>query len=124
MTIRTDDREAGQRESEFGGNDMHDALVAVGDVEQTNAGLARRGPCAGDEFAAARHQRLIGASRSRIDDVVDRAERPSGPADRAAALPQSFERDRPGAFVQEDAIDRNPRRAGTGGHDMGLPYFI
>ena len=124
MAVGTHDREAGQGQPEFRRDDVHDALVAIGDVEQADAGRLGGGARAGDELSAPGHQRVVRSARPGIDDVIDRAEDTRRRLHAAAALLQALERDRSRALMQENPVDRDPGRSAARGDDMRVPDLL
>ena len=123
VTVGTDDRRAGQGETEFGGDDVDDALCRVADIE--NADPRRRAGLAGccQKSLAAGHQRPRSPRRG-VDDMVDHREHPGGIGHRSPGLRQRLQRDRPHALVKEDAVDGDQRLAvAKVGDDMRVPQL-
>ena len=104
---------------------MHDALVRIADIEQSDAGGHRRPPRRDDEFASTRHDRVITAARQRVDDVVHGAEHLGRFPDRPPARLEALQRDAACALVEEDAIDvEQCRSASQIGNRMLRPDFF
>ena len=90
---------------------MDDALIRVADIEQSDAGSGTGGAGFGDEGGAAGHRRHIAAAGKGIDDMVHRRKGPRRIGNGAPGGGEAGERRSAGAFVEEDAVDGDDRRA-------------
>ena len=124
VAVAADDGHARLGESEFGADDVHDALVGRVHVEQRDA-----------EFLAILLQRLDLEGGNRVGDgsaarlgrniVVDRGDRPVGLAHPASGRAQAVEGLRRGDLVDQVQVDIEKRQA-VGGRrdDVLVPDFL
>ena len=124
VAIAADDRHAGLRVALLGADDVDNALARVVDVVQRDA-----------EFAAVVAERIDLLLRDRVENrqaavgrgdiVVDRRERPLGPANLAAGETEALERLRAGHFVDQVQVDvQNRLPAGLVVDDVVVPDFF
>ena len=124
VAVAADDGHAGQRETPFRPDDVHDPLAWVAAAVQADA-----------ELLAVAGQRVHLRSRDRIRErlverrgrhvVVHRGDGEVGPADLATVEPQAVERLRRGHLVDEVEIDiEEVWLALSSAHDMAFPHLV
>ena len=105
VAVRTNQRDAGQRDALLRGDHVDDALPVVAQVEEGDSRSSGRGPRAGDEVPAAGHPGIVGATGCRIHDVIHGAEHLLRVSDPPPGRFQALQGNAAGAFVEEDAVD-------------------
>ena len=109
MTIGTGNGKAGQRNAQLGRNHMHNALIGIGYIEQTNTGSNRCGACFKNEIFATGHQCVFAATEQGVDNMINGAEHLCGVAHRTAAFTQAFQGNGAHAFVQKNPVHGQQR---------------
>src|SRR5260221_1824944 len=118
--------EAGQRNTEFGRNDVDDALPPVVHIEKVEAVVARPAPRGADHVDAfGAGGILVAAPWHRIDDMVDDGENLLGMGRRAAGSLELAHRDAAAHLMQEEAVDAEERRIlAEIGDDVIVPNLL
>ena len=105
MAVWTNQRHAGLSDAQFGGNDVHDTLARIVDIEKLNTHGVGGGAGRDDKVPPSRHQRLIAATGQRVDNMIDCSERLTGTTHPTPRLSKARQRDAAGSLVEENAVD-------------------
>ena len=121
VAIAADDGHARLGEAKLGADDMHDALLRIGQVVHANAELAAIVPKRVDLLfgnGVGNRQPAIGRRNIMVGD----GDRQFGPADLAACQPQTFKGLGAGDFVNQVQVDVQQRLlSGFGMHEVCIP---
>ncbi len=124
MAVAAGEDAPGQREAEFGRDDMDDALARIVDAEMLDAAGIGVGAHQRHQLAPARIAVLVAAGTGRDDMILGR-DGEFGVANRAVGALQPGKGDGAGGFLQHMAIDEDevtaivePR------HEMGIPDLV
>ncbi len=116
---------ARQNNAQFGRDDMGNALIAVGHIEQGDARRPTSGAGLCDEILSTWHHGQIASPRAGIDDMIHHGKNARGVGDRSLRRRQAFEGGGTCPFVQEYAVDSDQGAAIAEIDDgMGVPDFV